>query len=65
MISGPRTPFRQFEKKLYVLGIPALLGVGLFTIYNKQVLQAEHRAARIKEVEERFLSENPENMIKL
>lgn len=38
---------------------------GLFTIYNKNVMQADERANKLREIEERYLVANPENMIKL
>ena len=65
MISGPKTKFRQLEKLAYLLGIPVIAGLGAFTVYKKNVMEAEARAKKLKLVEEKFVGANPENMIKL
>ena len=41
------------------------MALGAFAIYNKNVRQADARAANLRKVEEKFLKANPENMIKL
>ncbi len=41
------------------------MAIGAYAIYNKNVLQADERAERLRKVEEKFLAANPENMIKL
>ena len=65
MISGPGTKIRQLEKLAYVAAIPSVMAIGAYAIYNKNVLQADERAERLRKVEEKFLSAYPENMIKL
>ena len=65
MISGPKTKFRQLEKLAYLTGIPVIAALGAFTVYKKNILDAEDRAKKLKAVEEKFLGANPENMIKL
>ena len=49
----------------YLFGIPFAIMLGGYTIYNKNVLQADERAEKLRQVEEKFLTANPENMIKL
>lgn len=41
------------------------MALGAFAIYNKNVRQADARAANLRKVEDKFLKANPENMIKL
>ena len=49
----------------YLFGIPFVMMLGGYAIYNKNVLQADERAEKLRKVEEKFLAANPENMIKL
>ena len=49
----------------YLIGIPSVMAVGAYSVYNKNVLQADARAQKLLEVEERYLAKYPENMIKL
>ena len=65
MISGPKTKLRSMEKMAYLIGIPCSMMFGLYTIYNKNVLQADEQAKKQKDIEERFLEANADNMIKL
>ena len=65
MISGPGTRFRAMEKMAYLIGIPFVFAAGGYTIYNRNVLQADERAEKMRKTEERFLTKNPDNMIKL
>ena len=65
MIGGPGTKLRAFEKTLYLLGIPSVMAMGAFKVYSKNVLQADKRAEELRQIEERFLTANPENMLKL
>ena len=41
------------------------MALGAFAIWNKNVRQADARAATLRKVEDKFLKANPENMIKL
>lgn len=50
---------------IYLLGLPSIMMMGGYAIYNKNVLQAEERAEKLRKIEEKFLAANPENMIKL
>ena len=65
MFSGPKSKLRHFEKLAYLFGVPVLMAAGGFTIYKKNIMEADERAERLRKVEEKFLSENPDNMIKL
>ena len=65
MQSGHKSKLRALEKMAYLFGVPFVMMLGGYTIYNKNVLQADERAERLRKVEEKFLSANPENMIKL
>lgn len=65
MIGAPKSRLRTLEKLAYVIGIPSGMAFGGWTIYRKNVLEAEERAERLRKVEEKFCSANPENMIKL
>jgi len=65
MISGPKSKVRALEKLAYLIGIPCAMGLGGFTVYKRNVLMADKRAEKLRLVEEKFCSENPENMIKL
>jgi len=40
------------------------MGLGGFTVYKRKFLMADKRAEKLRLVEEKFCSENPENMIK-
>ena len=65
MIGGPGTKIRALEKTLYLLGIPIVMALGAFKVYSKNILQADERAEKLREIEERFIAANPENMLKL
>lgn len=65
MQSGGKSKVRAFEKMAYLAGIPIAMVIGGFTIYRKNVLQADERAEKLRKVEDKFLAANPENMIKL
>ena len=65
MISGPGSKIRSLEKLAYLFLIPTVMGASAFTLYRKNVLQAGERAAKLKEIEERYLGANPDNMVKL
>ena len=60
-----KSKLRAFEKMAYLLGIPVVAMLGGYAIYNKNVLQADERAEKLRRVEEKYLAANPENMIKL
>ena len=65
MQSNYKSKLRSLEKMIYLLGLPSIMLMGGYAIYNKNVLQAEERAERLRKIEEKFLTANPENMIKL
>lgn len=65
MISGPGSKLRQLEKFAYIVGLPITCALGGYTIYNRNVRQAEEKAQKLREVEERFLAANKDNMVKL
>ena len=54
---------RGFEKLIYLIGMPCLVGYGGYQIYRKNVAEAEERAWRLKKTEEKFLSNS--NIVKL
>ena len=60
-----KSKLRAFEKMAYLFGIPVVAMLGGYAIYNKNVLQADERAEKLRRVEEKYLAANPENMIKL
>jgi len=61
----PKSKVRALEKLAYLFGIPCLMAFGGFTIYKRNVMQADERAEKLKIVEDKFCSQNKENMIKL
>lgn len=65
MQSNHKSKLRAFEKMVYLLGLPCIMMLGGYTIYNKNVLQADERAEKLKKIEEKYLAANPENMVKL
>ena len=64
-MQGNRSKLYALEKMAYLIGIPSVMAVGAYSVYNKNVLQADARAQKLSEVEERYLAKYPENMIKL
>ena len=64
-MQGSRSKLYALEKMAYLIGIPSVMAAGAYSVYNKNVLQADERARKLIEVEERYLAKYPENMIKL
>ena len=56
---------KHIEKLTYLGMMSGLILGGGWTIYKKNVLLADERAEQIKKIENKFLSKNPENMVKL
>lgn len=65
MFSGPGSKLRALEKTAIILSVPVCLTLGIYTIYDRNIKGANERALKQKEIEERYLQKNPENMIKL
>ena len=65
MISDAKSRLRALEKMAYLVGVPCCLMLGAYTIYRKNVLEAEERAEKLRLTEEKYLARNPDNMVKL
>lgn len=57
--------FRGLEKLTYLVGIPALFTYGGYMIYQKNVVEAEERALQLKKTEDKYITKNKSNMLKL
>jgi hypothetical protein len=53
------------EKLVYLCGVPGLMLYGGYLIYRKNVVEADQRAERVTRIEEKYLSKNKENILKL
>ena len=56
---------KSIEKLAYLVVTSGMALGGGWTIYRKNVLEAEQKAERIKKIETKYLRKNPDNMIKL
>lgn len=50
---------------MYLVGVPLLVLWGSYWIYLKNASELDDKAARVKKIEENYLSQHPENMVKL
>jgi hypothetical protein len=50
---------------VYLVGVPLLVLWGGYRIYLKNASELDDKAARVKKIEENYLSQHPENMVKL
>lgn len=57
--------FRGAEKLFYIVGIPMMVSYGGYLVYKKEVAAATERAERLKATENKYLSSNLNNLIKL
>lgn len=56
---------KGIEKLSYLIAIPSVLAYGSYAIYKKNFLEFEVRGQQIRKVEDKFLPNNRENMVKL
>lgn len=57
--------FRGAEKLLYIVMVPSVLFYGGYAVYKKNFLEFEKRGQYIKKVEDKFIPNNRNNMVKL